>query len=163
MLKLRHSYLLFLSGLLWMVVGCFLLPLGLNFIVEALLKKNADNYYPVLHFLSPYVGGNESAALFWISVSLVLGIIKGRSVFAKSVQRSVVRIQALPNPASITKIYSPMYYLLLGSMFLLGFLFKFAPLDVRGGVDIAIGCALIQGALLYFRQAWAARHRPITL
>jgi hypothetical protein len=161
MMKLRHSYMLFLSGLLWMVIGCFLLPLGLNFIVEALLKENGENYYPILRFLSSYVGGFETAALCWIGISLGAGILKGRTVFAKNVRRTSARIQSLPNPAPITKMYTSKYYLLLASMFLIGFLFKFAPLDVRGGVDIAIGCGLIQGALLFFRQAWTIRDQAI--
>lgn len=78
-------------------------------------------------------------------------------MFSKSVQRSVSRILAFPNPTSLSKIYAPSYYLLLGSMVFLGFLVRFTPQDVRGGVDIAVGAALIHGAMLYFRQAWAAR------
>jgi hypothetical protein len=154
MFKVSHTTLIVLSGLVWLVVGCFLLPLGLNFITEILLKENATQPHPVLHFLAPYVGGLESAALIWIAFTLLLGFLKGRRVFAKGVKRSVNRILSLPNPTHLSKIYTPAYYLLLGSMVLLGVIVRFAPLDIRGGVDIAVGTALINGAILYFRQAW---------
>ncbi len=159
MFKVSHSTLIFLSGLVWLAVGCFLLPLGLNFIVGALLKENATQPHPVLNFLASYVGGLDQAALVWIAFTLFIGVLKGRRVFSKSVQRSVNRILTLPNPTSLSKIYTPSYYLLLGSMVLLGVLVRFTTQDIRGGVDIAVGTALINGAMLYFRQAWLARQQ----
>jgi hypothetical protein len=159
MFKVSHSTLIFLSGFVWLAVGCFLLPLGLNFIVDTLLKDNAAHTYPILQFLAPYAGGLDAAAIVWIAFALLIGFLKGRRVFSKSVQRSVSRILNLPNPAPLSKLYTPSYYLLLGSMVVLGVLVRYTPLDVRGGVDVAIGSALINGAVLYFRQAWLAR-RP---
>lgn len=157
MFKVSHATMIFLSGFVWLVVGCVLLPLGLNFIVEALLKENSIQPHPILNFLAPFAGSYDAAALIWIAFALFIGFLKGRRVFAKSVNRSVKRILTLPNPASLSKIYTPGYYLLLGSMVLLGFLVRFTPLDVRGGVDIAVGSALINGAMIYFRFAWQAR------
>lgn len=157
MFKVSHATLIFLSGFVWLAVGCFLLPLGLNFVVDALLKENANQSLPILNFLTPYAGSRDGAALIWIAITLFIGFLKGRRVFAKSVKRSVERILSLPNPASLSKIYTPSYYLLLGSMVLLGVVVRFTTLDIRGGVDIAVGAALINGAVLYFRQAWMAR------
>jgi hypothetical protein len=157
--KVSHFTLIFLSGFVWLAVGCFLLPLGLNFIVASLLKENAMQPHPVLNFIAPYVGGLDQAAIAWIVFALLIGFIKGRRVFSKSVQRSVKRILALPNPSSLSKIYAPSYYILLGSMVLLGVLVRFTTQDIRGGVDIAIGSALVNGAMLYFRQAWQARQQ----
>jgi len=157
MFKVSHCAMLVLSGLVWMAVGCFLLPLGINFVVESILKDNAALPHPVLNFLAPYTGGLDQAALIWIAFALMVGFLKGRTVFAKSVQRSVNRIQQLPNPSSIAKIYTPAYYILLASMVLLGVLVRYTTLDIRGGVDIAIGSALINGAMLYFRKAWEVR------
>lgn len=157
MLKVSHSTLIMISGLVWLGAGCYLLPLGLNFVVESLLLENSALPRPVLNFLTPYAGGADSAALIWISLMLLVGFIKGRRIFSKSVKRSVDRIYTLPNPASIGKIYSPGYYALLGSMMMLGILARFTTLDIRGGVDIAVGSALINGAMLYFRESWKAR------
>ncbi len=33
MLKMSHKALIIFSGLIWLAVGCFLLPLGLNFLI----------------------------------------------------------------------------------------------------------------------------------
>ena len=157
--KISHCMLIFLSGLVWFVVGCFLLPLGLNLIVECLLNENITLPHPILDFITPYVGGLEPAALVWIAFALFIGFLKGRSVFAKSVQRNVKRILALPNPAYLSKMYTLGYYILLGSMVGLGILVRFTTQDIRGGVDVAVGAALINGAVIYFRQAWLARQQ----
>lgn len=158
MFKIKHSTMVFISGIVWLIVGCVLLPLGLNFVLSP-LKDSSVVYYPLLNFFSTWTGGLEAGATLLIALSLAVGFLKGRFVFAKSVQRSVARILSLPNPSDITKIYAFSYYLLLGSMFFLGYLVKFLPLDLRGGVDIIIGSALINGAVLYFRQGWALRQQ----
>lgn len=157
MFKFSHSSLIYLSGFIWFVIGCFLLSIGLNFIVSTLLLENASRHLPIFDFLSPLVKGRETAALLWIAFALFIGFLKGRKIFSKSVNRSVNRILTLPNPASLSQIYAPSYYLLLGAMIGLGMVMKWTPLDIRGGVDIAVGSALINGAMQYFRQGWKVR------
>jgi hypothetical protein len=160
MFKLSHVSLIVISGFIWLAVGCFLLPLGLNFIVELLLQENWLRLsHPLLTALSPLAGGAESAALVLIILCLFLGYLKGRYIFGKSVQRGVERILSLPNPTSLKNIYTAKYYILLGSMVFLGFIVRFAPLDVRGAVDVTIGSALINGAMLYFRYAAHVRRQ----
>lgn len=154
MFKVSHSTLIAISGLIWLGIGCFLLPLGLNLVIDSILKENLLVLQrPVLDFFSPYTEGLESAALAWIAFCLFLGFFKARYVFSKTVQKSIERIQTLPNPASITQIYPKKYYILLGSMILIGILVKYLPIDIRGGIDIIIGSALINGAMQYFRNA----------
>lgn len=156
MFKVSHTTLVVISGLIWLAVGCLLLPLGLNFIVESILKDNLTTLnHPLLDPLMSLTGGPDQAVLVLIAIALWIGFIKGRFVFAKTVQSSVERILSLPNPSSIGQIYTKKYYILLGSMILLGVLMRFMPIDVRGAVDIVIGSALIQGAMLYFRQAFS--------
>jgi hypothetical protein len=155
MFKVNHQIMILISGLVWLAIGCFLLPLGLNFIVESLLEDNASAHaHPLLSFFSSYVGGMEQAALILVAVSLSVGFLKGRYVFAKSVSRSVNRILSLPNPAPITQIYAWHYYILLGSMVFIGILVRYLSNDIRGVVDVTIGAALINGAALYFREVW---------
>ena len=157
MLKVSHATLITLSGCIWLAAGCFLLPLGLNLVVSSLLLENAAEPHPVLNFLSPYVGGIDSAALTWIAFALLIGYVKGTKVFKKSVIRSVERIASLPNPANISNLYTPAYLILLAIMISLGILLRYTTQDIRGGVDIIVGSALIHGAMFYFRQAWQAR------
>ncbi|WP_068468431.1 hypothetical protein [Candidatus Protochlamydia phocaeensis] len=160
MLKVSHTTLVVLSGLIWLAIGCFLLPLGLNFIVASILKENlATMQRPLLDNLVNLAGGWDQAALIVIAIALWLGFMKGRYVFSKTVEKSVERILTLPNPAPLSRLYTKKYFILLGVMVLLGFVVRFAPLDVRGGVDVIIGTALIQGAMLYFRRAFSIRNR----
>lgn len=158
MLKVSHTVLTFVSGLVWLIIGCALLPIGLNFILEGILNQAITTQkYPLLNFFSGYAGGVEAAALIWIACALAIGFLKGKYVFAKSVQRSVNRIKSLPNPTPIYKIYSLPYLALLGSMVFLGYIMKFFPMDIRGGIDVIIGSGLINGSVLYFRQAWVLK------
>lgn len=159
MLKVSHSTLIFISGFIWMAVGCFLLPLGLNFIVSSLLKESSGLSHPILNFFSHYTGGMDEAALLLVGIALLVGYLKGKAVFKKSVNRSVNRILALPNPSSLSKLYTPAYYVLLAIMVSLGAVLRYVPVDVRGAVDVAVGTALINGSILYYRQAWAARRK----
>lgn len=154
MIKANHTILIVISGLIWLAIGCFLLPLGINFITEVILKNYSSVDRPLLSALAPYLGGVESAALVWVALCLFIGYFKARYIFSKTVEKSVSRILSLPNPSPITQIYPLKYYLLLSSMVLLGVLVKWMSLDVRGGIDIVIGSALISGAMLYFRQAF---------
>jgi hypothetical protein len=160
MLKLSHSALVLISGLVWLAVGCFLLPLGLSLLVTSTYSREFVDSLPMLNSLAPYVGGLQQAALFIIVIFLFIGNMKGRYVLGKSVQRSVNRITSFPNPTSLTNIYSRGYYILFASMIGLGMSIKFFGLsnDIRGAIDIAVGAALISGALLYFRNAIELRN-----
>lgn len=149
-MKLSHASLAFLSGLIWMAVGCFLLTLGLRLLLE---ENQAAQ--PLVDLLSPYLGGAEQVALLLVALGLGVGYMKGRHVLGKSANKGIDRIKTLPNPAPISQIYSAKYYLLLGGMMALGMSIKFfgIPNDIRGTIDVAIGAALIQGSLVYARFA----------
>ena len=139
MLKCSHQTLVYLSGLIWLAVWIFLLRLGLGLLLGESL---------------------ESLTLTLVGVSaFVIGYFKGRYVLGKSATRGIDRIRQMPNPTSIGNIYSLKYYLLLGGMILLGISIKYLglPNAVRGFVDIAIGMALLTGALIYFRHAGEMR------
>lgn len=159
MLKLSHRTLILISGMIWMAVGLFLLPLGLNFLYESTGQNRifSQGHYPLVEILSPYMGGLEQTALLLIAIGLFIGYFKGRYVLGKSVYRGIARIRSFPNPTSLGNIYSAKYYILLGSMIGLGVLIKYTGIskDIRGLVDVAIGSALINGAMLYFREAFS--------
>lgn len=156
MFKLRHSSMIILSGLIWVGVGTLLLSMGLNFIVESILKDNLTTLKrPVLDFFASIAGGPDQGAIVLIMLALLIGFLKGRVVFKKTVGRTIARIRALPEPAPLSQIYAKGYYFLLALMFILGFIVRYFPLDIRGGVDVAIGSALLNGSILYFRQAFA--------
>lgn len=155
MFKVSHRGLIVISGLIWLGIGLFLFLLGVNFLVASILKENLILLTrPILDRLAPMVGDFDSALIALLVFSLILGFTKCRFIFSKTVQKGVDRIISLPNPSALTQIYTKKYLILLGGMMLLGFIFRFAPLDVRGAVDVAIGTALMSGAFLYFKNAY---------
>lgn len=161
MFKFSHATLIAVSGFIWLAIGGFLLSLGLRLILGSIQPEFAyfEKHLPLLDNLTPIFGGIEQAALLLIAFCLMIGYFKGRYVLGKSARRGVARLLTFPNPTSIGNLYSSKYYLLLGAMVGLGMSIKYLglPNDVRGAVDVAIGAALINGAMIYFRLAYAVR------
>lgn len=157
MLKFKHATLIALSGAVWFAVGLYLLPLGIGFLMKSAEQSaRFAGQAPLLENLSflPV----EQVALLVLAVALGVGYVKSKYVFAKAVQKGVARIRSLPTPAPFYSIYTPRYLILLGAMVLLGISLKYVglPLDIRGFVDVAIGAALINGSVLYFKEAAAS-------
>lgn len=140
-----------ISGLVWLGVGISLFVLGVNLLTAHLVT--ADGSYPLIDLVSPYFGGTEQATVVLIALALYFGFLKGKHVLGKSARQGIARLRTLPNPVSIAKIYSAKYYVLLGAMILMGMSLKYTgiPSDLRGFIDLIVGTALIQGALIYFR------------
>jgi hypothetical protein len=140
------------SGLTWLAIGSMLMVKGLKWITQSMMGLESA---PLVRWCSSLVGSAQQGALLVICISLFIGFIKGRTVLAKTVQRVVTRIRSLPPPILLSQVYDRRYATLLGSMMALGFLFRFLPIgaDVRGAIDVAIGSALINGSMLYFREA----------
>ncbi len=138
------------SGFVWFAIGANLLYKGLRLISAATLDSDS-----MCSQMSRFFGTSQQAASFLIAVGLLVGFLKGRFVLGKTVRRVVARIHSLPLPIRFKQAYSPSYWILIGAMMALGMSFRFLPIpiDARGVVDVAIGSALINGALLYFRAA----------
>lgn len=145
-----------ISGAIWFIVGMGLMVLGLNFIV---MKARFDltETSSLIARLSPVAGGREQAAMALIIMGLIIGFLKGRFVLVKTVQRVVHRIVSLQPPIKISQVYSKGYILLIAGMILLGMSMKWLaiPQEIRGTIDVAIGSALINGAMAYFRSAFS--------
>ena len=139
MLKFSHRTLIALSGLLWLAVGVYLISLGSFFILGSFSNPSAS----------------QNKALIIIVSALFIGHLKGRFVLRKAILKQISRIISFPNPSPITRIYSLKYYLLWGFMVGLGMSMRFLPIAtvMRGAIDLTIGSALTNGALLYFRYA----------
>ena len=112
-------------GVLWLIGGVFLLHKGVSYI------------------------GNS----WLLFAGVFLGFLKGRFIFTKTVERITKRIYALQRPIRFLQVYPPMYWGIIGVMVLFGVGLRFVPETVRGVVDVAVGSALIQGAILYFRAS----------
>lgn len=156
-----HRFAIILSGLIWMIVGIFLLHKGLNYLVAAGqdIFNGSHKGFSLILLLTPLVGNLEKGAITLLCIGLILGFLKGRIILKKSVNRIVHRICTLPSPLPITKLYPKGYYFLLLSMMLLGIAFKYLPLplDVKGLIDFAVGVALINGTILYLQAAFTLK------
>lgn len=155
MIKTSHRTLYAISGAIWLGVGIMLLNLGLGFIMQGFQGHSfiTSGYSSLFTSLASTTGGFELAAIIVIAVSLLVGGIKGRLVMQKAAQKSFNRISQLANPTPITNIYTRSNIAILAVMMSLGMLMKVVglPLDIRGAIDTAVGCALMQGSLAYFR------------
>lgn len=156
-MKLSHSKLIMISGLVWFAIGVYLLQMGLNLLIEGIgnAETAAAARYPLFNALKDSFGSVQTVALLLVVIALFVGYMKGRYVLGKSAHRGVARILAMPNPANLTSIYSPKYYILIAIMIGLGMSMRFLGVsnDVRGFVDAIIGSALINGAMIYFKLA----------
>lgn len=151
-MKIRHWGLVFISGMLWLVMGITLIMRGLRLTVEAVAAPQSS---PLMQMLSDYFTSARSTASFLIALAIVLGTLKGRFVLRKAVKRVVNRILSLDHPLKVHQMYSPKFYLLVAFMISLSFFMRVfsVPSDVRGVLDLAVGSALMNGAFLYFRSS----------
>jgi hypothetical protein len=155
MFRVKHKILIALAGIVWLIVGASLLTLGLRLITEtAIIHQYVAGHPSLLSVLAPISGGYEQAGMVLIALALALGYFKSRFVLIKTVRRAVARIRSFAEPVPIYKLYSPVFYLLIAFMMGLGMLMRASgiPADIRGVVDVAVGSALINGGVQYFRQ-----------
>jgi hypothetical protein len=147
---MKHRSWIVFSGFVWFFIGMLLLYKGLLFITDAAFQTQSLSYR-----LRDTFGNQQQAATSLMALGLMIGFFKGRFVLVKTVQRVVARLVSLPTPIRLKDAYTRSYWILIGSMMALGMVFRFLPLplDVRGTIDVAIGSALINGAILYFRAA----------
>lgn len=140
------------SGCVWLAIGFSLLYKGLDLMAQALFLPDSLSSQ-----LQPIFGSIQQSSTALIAFGLIIGFLKGRFVLAKTVRRVVSRIASLPLPIRLSQVYTTSYWMLIGSMIALGMTFRFLPIpiDVRGVIDVAIGSALIHGAILYFQASRA--------
>lgn len=152
-MRLHPISLVVLSGILWLGIGVLLLMKGLRFVVHA--PENCA----LLNKLMPHVGGRDQAIVLLIAIGLFAGLIKGRTVLLKAVKKTVKRILSLEAPIKLSEVYDKRYYILMLVMMSLGMLMRIlhVPEDIRGTIDIAVGSALMNGAMAYFRTAYTLK------
>ena len=149
MVKCKHSTLILLSGLVWLAVGGMLLLMGVRLLNELLAGTTS---FPLIDLLAYSAGGREEGAAFLVALSLVIGTLKARTVFRKTVNRALSRFSTLPNPLSLAKIYPLSTYILIASMMGVGLALRYFGVspDIRALVLLTVGIALINGAIFYF-------------
>lgn len=127
-----HRAWILVSGLIWAVVGFLLLYKGLRIL----------NSLP-----------NAEVATWWVASALLIGFFKGRFVLSKTAKRLIKRISSLPAPIRFMDVYPKGYWLLIASMMAMGFILRLVDAKWHGFIDVAVGAALINGAMFYFRAS----------
>jgi hypothetical protein len=154
-MKMSQNKWIVASGVVWLLGGGMLLYKGLSLLLRTTgVGGDAPNYL-FLEGVAPALGGLQSAALVVIVLSLLVGNLKARFIFSKTVRRLTDRIRSFPNPLSLSQALPFAYFLLIGVMVGFGVLMNVfnVPSDLRGSIDVAIGAGLIKGATFYFRAA----------
>lgn len=150
-----HRTLYLISGAIWMAIGIMLLNLGIGFLMHGVSATgfNQEGYSSFFTKLSSLTSSGENAAIALVAIGFFVGFAKGRLVMQKAALKTEARLNKLDNPTSLTNLYTRANIILIAVMMLLGMLLKHLSLayDIRGIIDTAVGCALIQGALCYFR------------
>lgn len=147
---MKHRAWVVCSGFIWFAIGVSLIYKGLHFISVAAFQTDS-----LCFKMQGLFGSPQHAATGLIAAALLIGFLKGRFVLTKTVERVVTRIASLKLPIRFSEVYSKSYWILILSMVGIGISFRFLPisLDLRGVVDLAIGSALVNGSMLYFRAA----------
>ena len=133
--------LLQVAGLIWIIVGLFLIYRGSGLYNLAVIEQNT---------------GKETLIISVI-LGVVIGIIKGKFVLSKTALRNRNRINQLVPPLSIHQIFSGAFYGLIAGMMVLGFLLREFNAYLGGYVVVAsiycgIGMALIAASSVYWKN-----------
>ncbi len=141
-----------ISGLIWLALGVFLLWRGVSLVVGA-CEVESDGFHPFVDALSLALGSVQKVALLLMSLGLILGYFKGRFVLTRTAERTIARINSLPKRARISQVYGRGSILLMVLMMGMGMTLRAlgAPEELRGFILVAVGCALLYGSTTIFR------------
>ena len=162
MYKCSHFLMIVISGVIWLLVGILLMTLGMHHLMDSLrlwdeIVLTSD--LSLVKMFSYLFHRPEQALAAIVAICLLVGYAKGHFLLGRSVKSGVQRILSYPNPSEIKNLYEKKYYLLLAVMMGLGILLRIShiPEDIHGAIDLAIGSALLKGALTYFKYALAEK------
>jgi hypothetical protein len=136
---LKKEQLLYLAGILWGIIGVFLLVRGAHMYQLAMVEQSAS----------------QLALIISLGCGLALGAVKGFFVLPKTAKRNKLRIQNLPSPLKIYHIFSKPFYGLIAGMIILGVLLRTWNEYLGGYIVVAaiycgIGLALILASRVYW-------------
>jgi len=131
--KLAPRVLIKLAFFLWALGGGVLVVMG------GLRMADAS--------LSMRVSAIIIASIIWLAV----GVAKGRYVLAKTSQRNIERINAMTEPQRPIRVYSLRSWIVIGLTVSLSLALTLlnTPPFWRGGVNLAVGFALLMSSLNY--------------
>jgi len=138
---LGKQRLLQIAGLIWVIVGLFLIYRGSGLYNLAVIEQNTS----------------KETLIISIILGVVIGILKGKFVLSKTALRNRNRINQLVPPISIHQVFSGPFYGFIAGMMILGFLLREFNGYLGGYVVVAsiycgIGMALIAASRVYWKN-----------
>ena len=133
--------LLQVAGLIWIIVGLFLIYRGSGLYNLAVIEQNTS----------------KETLIISVILGVVIGILKGKFVLSKTALRNRNRINQLVPPLSIHHVFSGPFYGFIAGMMILGFLLREFNAYIGGYVVVAsiycgIGMALIAASSVYWKK-----------
>ena len=130
-----------LAFVLWLIGGLILTIRGISFLLDA-----------------PEHPSTAMLALI-IAVAMAIGYGKGKFVLSKTSQRNLERIDQFTEPKKPIQVYSVRSWIIIGLMVGISVTLSVlnTPLLWRGGINLAIGFALIISSLAYLKSM-----KPVT-
>ena len=133
--------LLQIAGLIWIIVGLFLIYRGSGLYNLAVIEQNTS----------------KETLIISVILGVVIGILKGKFVLSKTALRNRNRISQLVPPLSIHQVFSGPFYGFIAGMMILGFLLREFNGYLGGYVVVAsiycgIGMALIAASSVYWKN-----------
>ena len=133
--------LLQVAGLIWIIVGLFLIYRGSGLYSLAVMEQNTS----------------KETLIISVILGVVIGILKGKFVLSKTALRNRNRINQLVLPLSIHHVFSGSFYGLIAGMMILGFLLREFNAYLGGYVVVAsiycgVGMALIAASSVYWKN-----------
>jgi hypothetical protein len=138
-MRLTYTKAVFICAFVWAMVGYRLLSKGILLFSE--LEKG-------LEF------GAKDQLKWFIGLSLLIGLIKGRWVLRKSADRVIRHIVSFEEPLSIRSFLPKSFYFVMIGMMFLGLSMNLLPFPIllRASIDLTVGVALLLGSLHFLKK-----------
>ena len=139
-MRLTYTKAIFICAFAWALIGYRLLSKGVWLFSELEKTLVAPGSYPLKWF---------------IGLSLVIGLVKGRFILRKSADRIIRHIVSFEEPLSLKSFLPKSFYLVMIGMMFLGLSMNLLPFPIllRACIDLTVGFALLIGSLHFLKKA----------
>jgi hypothetical protein len=140
-MKFSYVSALVFYGVMWLLIGLFLGAKGVQY---------------GLHELDFSDQQIQNRLFMLLLTGMLVGLVKGRFVLSKVVDRVVRQIVEFEEPILLKQLMSRRYLFLILGMMSLGMVMKVLPISfaLKAIIDAAVSTALLYGSMLYFRKAY---------
>lgn len=146
----RHLSLRRMGGAFWLIAGFMLLTKGIGFLKNLMFFESS---HPLLDFYLNLTQDKETAVALLIATALALGMMKAIFILRKVAKKACLRLSTFPDPAPISALFGFRFLVIITGAMLMAYCVRQSGLspDIRGVIDVAVGAALLNSAMIYLR------------